>query len=70
MITLEDWALIRRLASDGVPKAQIAARLGILRTTVIKAVNSEGPPRYERSPRPTSSRRSRRGSGRCWRSIH
>ncbi|ALJ18419.1 IS21 family transposase [Microbacterium sp. No. 7] len=54
MITLEDWALIRRLASDGVPKAQIAARLGISRTTVIKAVNSDGPPKYERSPRPTS----------------
>lgn len=46
--------MIRRLASDGVPKAQIAARLGISRTTVIKAVNSQSPPRYERSPRPTS----------------
>lgn len=42
MITLEDWALIRRLAAEGVPKARIAARLGISRTTVIKAVNSEG----------------------------
>lgn len=51
---MEDWALIRRLASDGVPKAQIAARLGISRTTVIKAVNSDGPPKYERSLRPTS----------------
>ncbi|GAA3033197.1 helix-turn-helix domain-containing protein [Microbacterium dextranolyticum] len=53
VITLEDWALIRRLASDGVPKAQIAARLGISRTTVIKAVPSDGPRKYERSPRPT-----------------
>jgi hypothetical protein len=51
---LEDWALIRRLAAEGVPKARIAERLGISRTTVIKAVNSEGPPRYERSPGLTS----------------
>lgn len=51
---MEDWALIRRLAADGVPKARIAERLGISRTTVIKAVNSDAPPRYERSPRPTS----------------
>ncbi|MDR7110685.1 transposase [Microbacterium trichothecenolyticum] len=54
MITLEDWALIRRLAAEGVPKARIAERLGISRTTVIKAVNSDSPPRYERSPGPTS----------------
>ncbi|WP_442952922.1 IS21 family transposase [Pedococcus sp. 5OH_020] len=54
MITLEDWALIRRLAADGVPKARIADGLGISRTTVIKAVNSDSPPRYERSPGPTS----------------
>src|SRR3954470_6806776 len=37
-----------------MPKAQIAQRLGISRTTVIKAVNSDAPPRYERSPGPTS----------------
>ncbi|MEO5661750.1 MAG: IS21 family transposase [Nocardioides sp.] len=54
MITLEDWALIRRLAAEGVPKARIAERLGISRTTVIKAVNSDAPPRYVRSPGPTS----------------
>jgi hypothetical protein len=54
VITLEDWALIRRLAAEGVPKARIADRLGISRTTVIKAVSSEAPPRYERSPAPTS----------------
>ena len=51
---MEDWALIRRLAGEGVPKARIAELLGISRTTVIKAVNSDAPPRYERSPRPTS----------------
>lgn len=48
MITLEDWALIRRLAAEGVPKARIAARLGVSRTTVVKAVASDVPPRYER----------------------
>ncbi len=51
---MEDWALIRRLAADGVPKARIAQRLGISRTTVIKAVNSDAPPRYVRTPGPTS----------------
>ncbi len=51
---MEDWALIRRLAAEGVPKAQIAQRFGISRTTVIKAVNSGSPPRYERAPGPTS----------------
>jgi hypothetical protein len=54
VITLEDWALIRRLAAEGVPHARIARRLGISRTTVIKAVNSDSPPRYERRPTPTS----------------
>jgi hypothetical protein len=54
VITLEDWALIRRLAADGVPKARIAERLGISRTTVIKAVKSDSPPRYERTPTATS----------------
>lgn len=54
MITLEDWALIRRLAAEGVPKARIAERLGISRTTVVKAVQSEAPPRYQRRPTPTS----------------
>ena len=54
MITLEDWALIRRLAAEGVPNTRIAERLGISRTTVIKAVKSDSPPRYERSSGPTS----------------
>jgi hypothetical protein len=54
VITLEDWALIRRLVAEGEPKAKIAARLGISRTMVIKAVGSDAPPRYERSVKPTS----------------
>jgi transposase len=54
VITLEDWALIRRLAAEGVPKARIAARLGVSRTTVVKAVASDAPPRYERRPAATA----------------
>jgi transposase len=54
VITLEDWALIRRLAAEGVPKARIAARLGISRTTVVKAVASHAPPKYVRAPAATS----------------
>jgi hypothetical protein len=54
VITLEDWALIRRLAAEGVSNTRIAERLGISRTTVIKAVKSDVPPRYERSPGPSS----------------
>jgi transposase len=54
VITLEDWALIRRLAAEGVPKARIAERLGISRTTVVKAVQSDAPPRYQRRAAPTS----------------
>jgi transposase len=50
VITLEDWALIRRLAAEGVPKMRIAARLGISRNTVDRAVASTEPPKYERAP--------------------
>lgn len=45
---MEDWALIRRLAAEGVPKTRIAERLGISRNTVARAVASSEPPRYER----------------------
>jgi Mu transposase, C-terminal domain/Helix-turn-helix domain of resolvase len=54
VITLEDWALIRRLAAEGIPNARIAQRLGISRTTVLKAVRSSDPPAYERTPTATS----------------
>jgi transposase len=50
VITLEDWALIRRLAAEGVPKTRIAERLGISRNTVASAVASSEPPKYERPP--------------------
>jgi hypothetical protein len=51
VITLEDWALIRRLhVSEKLPKAEIARQLGISRNTVAKAIASGGPPEYSRAP--------------------
>ena len=54
VISVEDWALIRRLVADGVPQRQVARQLGIGRSTVARAVASAVPPRYERKPVPTS----------------
>jgi Helix-turn-helix domain of resolvase len=54
VISVEDWALIRRLVADGVPRRQVARQLGLGRATVDRAVASERPPRYERKPVPTS----------------
>ena len=55
MITLEDWALIRRLhVSEKLPKAQIARELGISRNTVAKAIASVDPPEYSRAAVATS----------------
>lgn len=54
VISVEDWALIRRLVADGVPQRQVARQLGIGRSTVARAVGSAGPPKYERKPAPTS----------------
>ncbi|WP_104140619.1 IS21 family transposase [Arthrobacter sp. ZGTC131] len=51
MITVEDWALIRRLhLAEGESMRSIAARLGISRNTVAKAVSADGPPTYVRAP--------------------
>jgi len=54
VISVEDWALIRRLVADGVPQRQVARQLGIGRSTVARAVASDVPPKYERRPAPTS----------------
>ncbi|WP_307102230.1 IS21 family transposase [Arthrobacter globiformis] len=52
MITVEDWALIRRLhLAEGESMRSIAARLDISRNTVAKAVSAESPPTYVRAPR-------------------
>jgi Helix-turn-helix domain of resolvase len=54
VISVEDWALIRRLVADGVPRRQVARQLGIGRATVDRAVASDRPPKYERKPTATS----------------
>jgi transposase len=54
VISVEDWALIRRLVADGVPQRQVARDLGIGRATVARALSSDGPPKYERPSVPTS----------------
>lgn len=54
VISVEDWALIRRLVADGVPQRQVARDLGIGRSTVERALASDRPPKYERAAAPTS----------------
>ena len=51
MLSVEDWAEIRRLhRAEGVPVKAIARTLGISRNTVRAALASDGPPKYERKP--------------------
>lgn len=55
VISVEDWALIRRLVAEGVPQRQVARDLGIGRSTVTRALASHGPPKYERQQVPTQT---------------
>jgi transposase len=56
VITVEDWAEIRRLhRSEKLSQAAIARQLGLSRNTVAKALSLEVPPRYERAPMTTSA---------------
>ena len=51
MLSVEDWAEIRRLhRAEGMPIKVIARVLGVSRNTVRSAIASDGPPRYERTP--------------------
>ena len=51
MLSVEDWAEIRRLRrSEGLPIKAIARVLGISRNTVRAALASDAPPKYERAP--------------------
>jgi DNA invertase Pin-like site-specific DNA recombinase len=54
VISVEDWALIRRLVADGVPQRQVSQDLGIGRSTVDRALASDRPPKYERAAVPTT----------------
>ena len=49
MLSVEDWAEIRRLhRAEGVPIKQIARVLEVSRNTVRAAMRRAGPPKYER----------------------
>jgi transposase len=51
VLTVEDWAEVRRLhRAEGMPVKAIARMLGISRNTVRAALASDGPPRYQRKP--------------------
>ena len=51
MLSVEDWAEIRRLhRAEGLPIKAIARVLGVSRNTVRAALASDGPPKYERAP--------------------
>ena len=51
MLSVEDWAEIRRLRrAEGLPIKTIARTLGVSRNTVRAAIASDGPPKYERKP--------------------
>lgn len=54
MLSVEDWAEIRRLhRAEGIPIKQIARVVGVSRNTVRAALRSAGPPKYERVDRPS-----------------
>ena len=51
MLSVEDWAEIRRLRrAERMPFAEIARVMGVSRNTVRAALASDGPPRYRRKP--------------------
>ena len=51
MLSVEDWAEIRRLhRAEGVPIKVIARVMKVSRNTVRAAIASDGPPKYERRP--------------------
>jgi transposase len=51
VLTVEDWAEIRRLhRAEGMPIKAIARTMGISRNTVRSALASDAPPKYLRKP--------------------
>jgi transposase len=52
VITVEDWAEIRRLhRAEGVPIKEISRRLGVARNTVRAALAADRAPKYQRAPK-------------------
>ena len=55
MLHVEDWAEIRRLhRAEGLSIKEIVRRTGLARNTVRSALRSEGPPVFNRAPRPSA----------------
>lgn len=51
MLSVEDWAEIRRLhRAEGLPIKAIVRVLGVSRNTVRSAIASDVPPKYRRTP--------------------
>ena len=56
MLSVEDWAEIRRLSkSEGLSIKEIVRQLGVARNTVRTALRSDEPPAYRRERRPARS---------------
>lgn len=53
MISQKEWIMIHTLYDSGVPKSQIARRLGIDRKTVDKALSNSRAPEYQRVDAPS-----------------
>jgi transposase len=53
VLVTEEWAMIRYLAQQGIPKRRIAAQLGISPTTVYAALKRENSPDYQRKQAPS-----------------
>ena len=57
MLSVEDWAEIRRLhRAERMPIKVIARVMGVSKNTVTAALRSDGPPRYERPGRGVGGR--------------
>jgi IS30 family transposase len=63
VLSVEDWAEIRRLAfAEQMGTKKIAKQLGVARNTVRNAIRSDAPPKYERAQKPSASMSSNRRS--------
>ncbi len=52
MLSVEDWAEIRRLyRAEQMPIKAVARVMGVSKNTVKRALAAEGPPTYQRPPR-------------------
>jgi transposase len=55
VLDVEDWAEIRRLhLAEGLSIREVARQLGLARNTVRSAIRSDGPPVFDRKPRPSA----------------